>query len=234
MSKSIKEKYRQLFHKELSEDEAKVIIGKLQVKIIGAKLDADGKYHLLTKVEDGGFVSRGGTKYAFPGFSVSADPFSESMIQVSKVDFTQVGSDVVRVYIEAMGDQCGQLPADQTSTACKAKMADQLINVDKMQCYIEADQQVKADQFSKVNDRSNQAESLAATATGQAIRGISWLSLNNEALAKVVETTVGVVARKATEKITWCVYACSTNKDNPETGFYGNGMINKIPISIKQ
>ena len=33
--------------------------------------------------------------------------------------------------------------------------------------------------------------------------------MNNEALAKVIETTVGVVVRKATEKVAWCIYACT-------------------------
>jgi hypothetical protein len=65
------------------------------------------------------------------------------------------------------------------------------------------------EQFTKVNDWANRAEGVVGSATGQAIRGISWLSLNNEALAKMIETAVGVAARKGTEKLAWCVYACS-------------------------
>ena len=75
---------------------------------------------------------------------------------------------------------------------------------------MEDNETVKATQFSKVNDYASQAESVAATATGQIIRGVSWLSLNNEALAKLIETAVGVIARKATEKVAWCVSACTS------------------------
>jgi len=188
---------------------AKEMVTKLVMQLMGTNPD-NGLYHLLIKASDGGFVTRGGTKYVFPGLAVSVDPSSDTLVKISKIDFTQVGSDVVRAFIEALGDQLGQLPADTTSTACKAKTAGKLDGCDNLRCYVEAKEQVKAEQFSKINEYANQAESLAATATGQVIRGVSWLSLNNESLAKLIETAVGVVARKATEKVTWCLYACTT------------------------
>jgi len=217
----------------VSEDVAKDLSVKILTAIIGTKVGADNKYHLLTKKEDGGFVTRGGTKYAFPGISINIDPLSDSVLKVAKIDFTQVGSDIVRVFLEALGDKLGQLPADQTSTACKAIKNDQFGEYPKFKCYVEAEQQVKADQFTKVNELANQAESLAATATGEALRGVNWLSLNNEAIAKIIETAVGVIMRKATEKVAWCVYAC-TPKEKAETAFYGNSIIETIPLSVER
>ena len=189
---------------------AREMVTKLVTQLLGAKADQDGKYHLLTKASDGGFVTRGGARYVFPGLTIGVDPASDSLITISKIDFTQVGADVVRVFLEALGDQLGQLPAAGTSTACQAKNAGRLDGYDKLRCYVEDNETVKATQFSKVNDYASQAESVAATATGQIIRGVSWLSLNNESLAKLIETAVGVIARKATEKVAWCVSACTS------------------------
>lgn len=178
-------------------------------KEISGKTPQDGKISLLAKMTDGGFVTRGGTKYVFSGISVTIDPTSTNLVQASKIDFTQVGADIVRVVLEATGDEVAQLPADKTSTACLLKNNGQLTNYPALKCYSQNDQQVTAEQFATVNTRANQVEAVAATGTGQLIRGASWVSLNNEALAKLIETAVGVVARKATEKVAWCYYACT-------------------------
>jgi hypothetical protein len=226
--KAIKEKFK------VSDEVAKELSVKLLTAIIGAAPGEDNKYHILTKKIDGGFVTRGGTKYSFPGVSINIDPLSDSILEVAEIDFTQVGSDVVRVFLEALGDQLGQLPADQTSTACKAIKNKQFEQYENFKCYVESEQVVDADQFTKVNEHANKAESLAATATGQVLRGVSWLSLNNEALAKIIETAVGVVARKATEKVAWCVYACLQEKDS-ELAFYSNDWdIRTIRLSVER
>ena len=66
-----------------------------------------------------------------------------------------------------------------------------------------------AEHFASVNDEAAAAESMVGGVSGKLIRGISWLSLNNEAIAKAIETALGVAARKATEKLSWCLYACT-------------------------
>lgn len=44
---------------------------------------------------------------------------------------------------------------------------------------------------------------------------VIWLSLNNEAIAKAIETALGVTARKAAEKFAWCYAACGGRKGLP-------------------
>lgn len=225
---------------KVSDEVAKELYAKLRNTIIGATPGEDKKYHILTKKTDGGFVTRGGTKYSFPGVSINIDPLSDNILKVAEIDFTQVGSDVVRVFLEALGDQLAQLPADQNSTACKAINNKQFEQYKNFECYEESKHVVNADQFVKVNEHANRAESLAATATGQVIRGVSWLSLNNEALAKIIETAVGVVTRKAMEKVAWCVYACKLDKFDEldkvsEFGIYSNDWdIKTIKFSIEE
>ena len=66
--------------------------------------------HLLTAKGDGGFVTRGGDKYAVPTISASFTPGAGRPLSASKVDFPQIGSDVIRVFIEAVGDYWSRLP----------------------------------------------------------------------------------------------------------------------------
>ena len=47
------------------------------------------------------------------------------------------------------------------------------------------------------------------------ISSVIWLSLNNEAIAKAIETALGVTARKAAEKFAWCYAACGGRKGLP-------------------
>ena len=44
---------------------------------------------------------------------------------------------------------------------------------------------------------------------GKAIRGGSWGALNNEAVAKVIETVAEVLACHATERAGWCANTAS-------------------------
>jgi len=220
--KNIKENIKNQNGTNISEDQVNKLVLDMMNAIVGMKPGDDGKYHLLTKTSDGGFVTRGGAKYVFPGVSITVDPFSDNLLQVGKIDFTQVGADVVRVVLEALGDAWGQLPADQTSTACKAitDRPNQYKEIfPEFKCYNEEESIVKPAQFAEVNNYANLSESLAATATGEVIRGGAWISLNNEALAKLIETAVGVVARKAAEKVSWCVYACKQNEKAVATKF---------------
>lgn len=61
--------------------------------------------------------------------------------------------------------------------------------------------------FQEIEAHSRKAEASVAGAVGKAIRGGSWGALNNEAVAKLVETAAGVVARHVTERAQWCVKA---------------------------
>lgn len=61
--------------------------------------------------------------------------------------------------------------------------------------------------FQTIEAHARKAEAQVAGTVGKAIRGGSWGALNNEAIAKVVETTAGVLARHAVERGGWCLLA---------------------------
>lgn len=191
-----------------SPNAAKGAVGDIEKQLIGESVGADGKYHLLTAKGDGGFVTRGGDKYSVPTISANFTPGLSRPFSASKVDFPQIGADVVRVFIEAVGDFWSRLPGTAEATGVKAQLL----------VPFAADgptAPMNETQFMKVNDWAARAETATAGATGQFIRGIGWVSLNNEALAKIIETAAGVAVRKGTEKVAWCVLACgSANEMN--------------------
>jgi hypothetical protein len=206
-------------------DTIKRLAQSLVTQALGTKPGDDGLYHLLAKKTDGGFVTRGGASYVFPGINISIDPGGTTPVSISKIDLAQVGADLVRVWVEALGDAWAQVPGDPKSTGVAAK---------GLPLYDPTKTSVTLEQFGYVNDWANSVEGPVGSATGQLIRGISWVSLNNEALAKLIETGVGVAARKATEKIAWCVYAC-TNKpgttarlDNVSSRTFSFTLVNSV------
>jgi hypothetical protein len=185
----------------LSDAEAKALADKIIAELGNGDLGKDSKLHLLTKLA-GGFVTRGGKKLAFPDVDFTFIPFSENAFTVSKIDLVAVGADVVRVSLEALGDSIAQLPGTKDSTGCRSP--NHLLD-----CYDPANYNVTAEQFASVNKDAAAAESMVGGITGKLVRGISWASLNNEAIARVIETASGVAARKAAEKLSWCLYACA-------------------------
>jgi hypothetical protein len=185
----------------LNDAEAKALADKIIAELGNGDLGKDGKLHLLTTLA-GGFVTRGGKKIAFPDVDFTFTPFSENAFTVSKIDLVAVAADVIRVSIEAMGDSIAQLPGTKASTGCRSPHH-------LLDCYDPANYTVTAEQFASVNKDAAAAESMVGGITGKLIRGISWASLNNEAIARTVETALGVAARKAAEKLSWCFYACT-------------------------
>ena len=182
---------------------AKKLVDNLLQQLAGTKPDGD-IYHLLLKKSDGGFVSRAGATYAFPGVTITLDPKSNTPVAISKLDLAQVGGDLMRVLVEGLGDGWAMIPGDPKSTGVTQKL------LPRYEPPPSGKPGVCEAQFTGINDWANRAEGVVGSATGQAIRGISWISLNNEALAKMIETAVGAAARKGTEKLAWCVYACSS------------------------
>jgi hypothetical protein len=200
----------------LSDAEAKALADKIIAELGNGDLGKDGKLHLLTKLA-GGFVTRGGKKLAFPDVDFTFTPFSENAFTVSKIDLVAVGADVIRVSIEAMGDSIAQLPGTKESTGCRSPQH-------LLDCYDPANYSVTAEQFASVNKDAAAAESMVGGITGKLVRGISWASLNNEAIARVIETALGVAARKAAEKLSWCFYACTDTRSlRPRAGIPWDG-----------
>jgi hypothetical protein len=75
---------------------------------------------------------------------------------------------------------------------------------------------LKMEEFENVNEYANKVEGVVSAVTGRVIRGLNWFSLNNESLAVLIETAVGVMAKKASEKVIWCGY-CVAPKEGATT-----------------
>ncbi len=176
-----------------------------------------------------GFVGRDGTVYAFPG--IVAGNGSGTVI-----DHNQIGADFIRIIFESLRDTYAPLPALANSTAvwitrrcdppsdkyyCDFKndgitglqFSDAL---DEQEFEWKMDRhghipvfkgRIKAEQFEEIEANARNAESTAAEAVGKAIRGGSWGALNNEAVAKFIETAAGVLARHVSERAQWCALA---------------------------
>jgi hypothetical protein len=134
-----------------------------------------------------GFISRDGTRYQFPGLTIKGASAS--------IDHSQIGADLIRIAMEAFRDTYAPLPAVAYATAVKSKGAtEQTIELFALGSAWNGDE----------NRFANHAEAIVAGAVGKAIRGGAWGSLNNEALARVIETAAGVLARHSAERIGWC------------------------------
>lgn len=153
-----------------------------------------------------GLVGRDGTQYGFPGI-VEADTHAD-------IDHSQIAADTLRILLEAIRDHYAPLPVLPQSTAA-ATLTNYVIEFGKplRWTFDKRDpgnfETVTIDEagFQSIEAHARKAEASVAGAVGKAIRGGSWGSLNNEAVAKLVETAAGVVARHMTERAEWCLQA---------------------------
>ena len=157
------------------------------------------------KLEATQFVTRAGVEYGFPHITVSVDPLAEKEISVTEIDWNKVGAEVAKVYIEAVGDKLIGLPADPRSTACK---------INSTLCYSEKTGGISADDFASVGEHADKVDTLVSNAVGKAIRGGGWISLNNEAIASIIESAVGTAAKKVAEKVAYCTYSYMSENKN--------------------
>lgn len=174
-------------------------------------------YFSSEKSDISGFISRDGTRYKYTG--VSADKNA-----ISSINHSQMGADVMRIGLEAFRDVFLQLPVVPESTLYKLKyeftdengnrsnnenLKSLVVNIYEKNgkwAYKEHpyNYQVSQKKFNDFQTIANKVESEVATLVGTAIRGGSIEALNNEALAKIIETSAGVKARHLTERAFWC------------------------------
>jgi len=154
-----------------------------------------------------GFVTRGGAIHQFPAVEVKVDDLFGDAPSLPEVDFLQVGSDLVRVYMEAILDARLGVPAVSNATGASCE----LFGSEALPVHEPGEvggKGVTEAEFGLVNNWANATESVSATLFGRVVRGIGPFGLNNEALAKLLETLLGVTLRKATERLAWCYYDC--------------------------
>ena len=177
----------------------------------------DGKYRLIGRICETSFKTRAGADYKFPAITATLTPGSREFITVSKVDYVAVGGELIRVFLEAVGDALAGVPGVTGATGCKLEgMPDakdlglRVFNPD------DPATKLKMEEFENVNEYANKVEGVVSAVTGRVIRGLNWFSLNNESLAVLIETAVGVMAKKASEKVIWCGY-CVAPKEGATT-----------------
>lgn len=139
--------------------------------------------------EAGFFYNRAGQKFGFPTITVSVNaPQAARLFDVTRIDEVAVIGDLTRVAIEALGDWLTQgITADATSTGCVTGILKACVPATdkKLRCIV------------KVADTT---EAIVGYAAAHAVRGGWWAALNNEALAKSIQVTLSVTARKMAEE----------------------------------
>lgn len=176
------------------------------------------KFNIKVDSKISGFIGRDGTQYNFPGIIVQNG-------QVA-INHNQIGADSIRIVLEAFRDTFAPLPILPESTAAAknkngsdSKLKDFIIDLDpvtKKQFSWHYDHHdpsqiiqvsLNEEDFQDIESRARKAEAKVAGIVGKAIRGGSWGSLNNEAIATMIETATGVVARHVVERAGLCVQA---------------------------
>jgi len=191
-------------------------LNQLVNDLIGDVPSEGSQYRLVGKVSETSFKTRGGTDYKFPAITATLKPGTKEFVTISKVDFVAVGADLIRVVFEAVGDALAGVPGVTEATGCKIKKDPDDPDV-SLPVFEPENRQtlLTTDDFAMVNDYSNRIEGITSAVIGRVIRGVSWFSLNNESLAVLIETAVGVMAKKASEKVLWCGL-CVMRKNNDD------------------
>ncbi|MCW9034624.1 MAG: hypothetical protein OQK35_02525 [Alphaproteobacteria bacterium] len=164
----------------------------------------------VEKIADVSFVSRGGDKIAIPPISVKFAPSGQKHLTYSGFDAATVGADIVRVTFEALGDMINHIPAVSKATGVISKKLTekgaQLYDVAKVKLN-STNEPMEIETLGKVEGLATKAHSIVSSSTGTFVRGGSIVALNNESVAKILESIAGTIARKVTERIAWCWYA---------------------------
>lgn len=168
-----------------------------------------------------GFVAGDGSKYSFSALSNVDGKLS--------IDHNQIGADIVRIFLEAIRDVFYPLPVSKDSTlALNQKEKDEKNKIKNLNVIVFSEgegkedwekykSKITADKFNKIVTKAKQSEAAIATVVGKAIRGGFVGSLNNEALAKTIETATGVVARLTRERFEWCSTIAQNDNDGQKT-----------------
>lgn len=184
---------------------AQIVAGLREQALQGVAQDPANKSYVVLPLGATGFVTRDGQRFIFPGFQVGLDPAGAEPVSVAKIDFTQVGTDLVRVFLQAIFDADHGLPA--VSTATGISLGKENAGLD-LPVFNPAAGHVDEKDFQAITSLSSQVEAAVGSAVLKAVGGLGPFSLNNEALEQVVATVVAMVVSDALEQGAWCWYSC--------------------------
>jgi hypothetical protein len=176
----------------------------------------------IGSISTDGFTSRGGQALVFPELQVTVS-VPGGKVERPQMNYTLVGDDILRVLLNAIFDAWLGVPATSGATGATVKVDDGSGNAVDVGLVSFAPEEfstaqhqhniVTADEFASIDARASQVDAASASAIGRVVRGGGFISLNNEALASMIETVVGVTLRKGTEKVLWCWYACAAQSN---------------------
>ena len=172
-----------------------------QLRQLYEYLKLNGDSWVFGEIGTLGFVTRAGALYQFPPIEARVDPTGSQPFSVSQVDFIDVGADLVRIVAEAIFDAHDGLPGVSNATGVNLQLYPLVAHDPEAS-------EVSGDEFGTVDGWANATEGAISAGTGRLVRGAGPLALNNEAIARLIETFVGVLVRKVTEKAIWCLFSC--------------------------
>ncbi len=182
--------------------------------IHGAMASASGQPQTFLKVSQTGFVSREGSFAAkVPSIGVDVDPLAPHLVTFEmspakpdgKFDWTALGTDLIRVVLEAIFDAHEGLPAVPNATASISDSEHEALLQP-----MSADMTAHLEAMTKTNST---AEITTAVLVDRVVKGIGPLSLNNKALEDMITTLITASVRKVVEKASWCWHACGLDQD---------------------
>jgi hypothetical protein len=137
------------------------------------------------------------------------------------------------VFLEAVGDALAGVPGVTEATGCKIQ---ELPNEKDLRLHVfdpnNQATKLTMEEFGNVNDYANKVEGVVSSVIGRVVRGASWFSLNNESVAVLIETAVGVMVKKASEKVIWCGYCVAHKERSSVTESDPTGVTTVVPYGI--
>jgi hypothetical protein len=180
---------------------------------------AAGVDRQLIKLSQTGFVSRDGSFSAqMPAFEVTANPLAPHLLSlttdqgssVQTLDFTTIGTDLVRITLEAIFDAHEGLPAVSTATARQLGKA-------SLPLFDPPMDHVDTDDFNAMTALSQRSATAVGVTLDRVVPGLGPFSLNNPALEQLIVTLITTSVREAVAKASWCWYACDLDTELQKT-----------------
>ena len=200
----------------------------------------DAKLSNVFKVSTVGFMSRDTTFQArLPTVGVTVDPTVKQWLEVQDVDHQEIltshsnlsnlgvatdtsgvgtgsdlGAELVRVFLEAVFDASEGLPAFAPSNLNGLRPTGLALG-DRFSLPLFASPlgSVDSGDVSRMTHFNNAVALKTRLLVGRLISGIGPFNLNNEPLEDFITEIVATSVRKAAEKASWCWYACNLDQD---------------------
>lgn len=180
------------------------------------------KKHFLTIEDvDTGATITGKTDLADLGVATDVSGVTQGLVSTPSggPPSSQIGIELVRVFLEAVFDAHEGLPAvapvNQGAQAAQATAPTGLsIKPDtySLPAFQDPMGAVSAADLTEMTKLNSRAASTVSSILGSAIGGIGPLSLNNQTLENFIVEIVATTVRKVVEKVTWCWYSCNLDQ----------------------